>query len=158
MGQELVGKKVRVVGCLSGHRFDIGDVVLINEFDDGGYFSTRNDVEGWLYPEDFELIEESKPKYSIEELETLSEHFNRRRRSSTSFCALYSENNHSFVFWLKSEGASGKIHRILNPMTREAMKAKAQSRDCKCVAGKDRDSNFNEVIDEIFDHFENQSK
>lgn len=39
-------------------------------------------------------------------------------------------------------------------MNREQAKQKAQSRDCHCVKGADRDSNFNEVIDEVFDHFE----
>jgi hypothetical protein len=39
-------------------------------------------------------------------------------------------------------------------MTREQVKNKALSRDCNCVAGKDRDSNFNDVINELFDYFE----
>jgi len=37
-------------------------------------------------------------------------------------------------------------------MTREEAKRKAQSRDCSCVLGKDRDTNFNEVLDEVFDY------
>jgi hypothetical protein len=37
-------------------------------------------------------------------------------------------------------------------ITRKQAKKKAQSRDCSCVNGKDRDSNFNEVIDEVFDY------
>lgn len=36
-------------------------------------------------------------------------------------------------------------------MNRELAKKKAQSRDCKCVKGKDRDNNYNSVIDEIFE-------
>jgi hypothetical protein len=39
-------------------------------------------------------------------------------------------------------------------MNRELAKKKAQSRDCHCINGEDRDSNFNVVIDEIFDYFE----
>lgn len=39
-------------------------------------------------------------------------------------------------------------------LTREVAKKRAMSRNCKCVAGKDRDSNFNETIDEVFDFFE----
>jgi len=36
-------------------------------------------------------------------------------------------------------------------ITREQAKERAQSRDCSCVQGKDRDNNYNEVIDEVFD-------
>jgi hypothetical protein len=39
-------------------------------------------------------------------------------------------------------------------MTREQAHKECLSRDCRCVAGKDRDSNYHEVIDKIFDHFE----
>ena len=39
-------------------------------------------------------------------------------------------------------------------MNREIAKKKAQSRDCHCINGEDRDSNFNSVIDEVFDYFE----
>ena len=39
-------------------------------------------------------------------------------------------------------------------MNRELAKKKAQSRDCHCINGEDRDSNFNAVIDEVFDYFE----
>ena len=41
-------------------------------------------------------------------------------------------------------------------MNRETAKKKAQSRDCHCINGEDRDSNFNSVIDEVFDYFENK--
>lgn len=41
-------------------------------------------------------------------------------------------------------------------MNRELAKKKAQSRDCHCINGEDRDSNFNSVIDEVFDYFENK--
>jgi hypothetical protein len=43
-------------------------------------------------------------------------------------------------------------------MEREEAKRMAQSRDCHCVLGKDRDSNFNEVIDKVFDYFESELK
>jgi len=39
-------------------------------------------------------------------------------------------------------------------MNREKAKKMAQSRDCHCIKGKDRDSNYNECIDKIFDYFE----
>lgn len=41
-------------------------------------------------------------------------------------------------------------------LTREEAKLKAMSRDCHCVNGKDRDNNFNEVIDEIFEAYEDE--
>ena len=40
-------------------------------------------------------------------------------------------------------------------MTRKQAKKMAQSRDCSCVKGKDRDSNYNECVDIIFDYHEN---
>ena len=43
-------------------------------------------------------------------------------------------------------------------MNRELAKKKAQSRDCHCVKGKDRDNNCDEVIDEIFDWHESEVK
>ena len=39
-------------------------------------------------------------------------------------------------------------------ITRNMAKEMAKSRDCHCVLGKDRDSNFDQVIDKIYDHFE----
>ena len=39
-------------------------------------------------------------------------------------------------------------------MNREIAKKKAQSRDYHCINGENRDSNFNSVIDEVFDYFE----
>lgn len=39
-------------------------------------------------------------------------------------------------------------------MKREEAKLMAQSRDCKCVNGKDRDNNYDECIDKVFDYFE----
>ncbi len=36
-------------------------------------------------------------------------------------------------------------------MNRELAKIKAMSRDCHCVKGRDRDTNYNSIIDEIFD-------
>lgn len=39
-------------------------------------------------------------------------------------------------------------------ITRQIAKEMARSRDCHCVLGKDRDSNFDLVIDQIYDHFE----
>ena len=41
---------------------------------------------------------------------------------------------------------------------RDYYKKKAMSRDCHCIAGRDRDSNFKEVIDEIVDYYENKIK
>lgn len=43
-------------------------------------------------------------------------------------------------------------------MNREQAKQLAASRDCSCIEGKNRDSNFNEVIDKVFDHFEAKEK
>ena len=39
-------------------------------------------------------------------------------------------------------------------ITRQMAKEMAMSRDCHCVLGKDRDTNFEQVIDKIYDHFE----
>ena len=39
-------------------------------------------------------------------------------------------------------------------MTRKEAKKMAQSRDCHCIEGKDRDNNYNECIDKVFDYFE----
>jgi len=36
-------------------------------------------------------------------------------------------------------------------MTRKEAKKMAQSRDCSCVKGKDRDNNYAECIDKVFD-------
>ena len=33
----------------------------------------------------------------------------------------------------------------------------ARSRDCQCVAGQDRDTNYNECIDKIFNQFESDN-
>ena len=41
---------------------------------------------------------------------------------------------------------------------RKKWKKKARSRDCSCVNGKDRDSNFNEVIDKLCDKFNKREK
>tara|TARA_R100001244_G_scaffold109987_1_gene81374 strand:- start:99 stop:344 length:246 start_codon:yes stop_codon:yes gene_type:complete len=41
-------------------------------------------------------------------------------------------------------------------MNRKKAKKKAQSRDCSCVLGKDRDNNYNSVIDKVFDDHEAQ--
>ena len=41
-------------------------------------------------------------------------------------------------------------------MNRKLAKKMAQSRDCSCVKGKDRDSNYNSVIDKIFDWHESE--
>jgi len=43
----------------------------------------------------------------------------------------------------------------MTKLNRKELKEKAMSRDCSCVAGKDRDSNFNEVVDEICEYYEN---
>ena len=40
-------------------------------------------------------------------------------------------------------------------LTREEAKQKAISRNCSCILGKDRDNNYNEVIDEIYDGLNN---
>jgi len=39
-------------------------------------------------------------------------------------------------------------------MNRNQAKKMAMSRDCSCIKGKDRDNNYNECIDKIFDYFE----
>jgi hypothetical protein len=39
-------------------------------------------------------------------------------------------------------------------ITRQMAKDMAMSRDCSCVLGKDRDSNFDQVIDKVYDYFE----
>jgi hypothetical protein len=39
-------------------------------------------------------------------------------------------------------------------MTRKQAKKMAQSRDCHCIKGKDRDNNYNECVDKIFDWHE----
>ena len=39
-------------------------------------------------------------------------------------------------------------------MNREEAKEMAMSRDCSCVKGKDRDSNYRVCIEEVFDYFE----
>lgn len=39
-------------------------------------------------------------------------------------------------------------------MTRDEAKMMACSRDCSCVAGKDRDNNYNECIDKVFEWHE----
>lgn len=41
-------------------------------------------------------------------------------------------------------------------MTRDQAKKMAQSRDCSCVNGKDRDNNYNQCIDKIFDWHESE--
>lgn len=41
-------------------------------------------------------------------------------------------------------------------MTREEAKNMAQSRDCRCVKGDDRDNNYVECIDKIFDYHESE--
>jgi len=43
-------------------------------------------------------------------------------------------------------------------MNREIAKSKVQSRDCHCVKGKDRDNNYDAVIDEVFDWHEKEVK
>ena len=42
----------------------------------------------------------------------------------------------------------------MNKETKKYWKKKALSRDCRCIKGKNRDNNFNEVIDKIFDYFQ----
>ena len=39
-------------------------------------------------------------------------------------------------------------------MTRKEAKNMARSRDCKCIKGKDRDNNYAECIDKVFDWHE----
>ena len=43
-------------------------------------------------------------------------------------------------------------------MTREEAKNMALSRDCHCIKGKNRDSNYDECIDKVFDYFESELK
>ena len=39
-------------------------------------------------------------------------------------------------------------------MTKKEAHKECLSRDCSCVLGKDRDSNYHEIIDKIYDYFE----
>jgi len=39
---------------------------------------------------------------------------------------------------------------------REKWKKKARSRDCNCIKGSNRDTNFNEVIDELCDKYDSK--
>ena len=41
-------------------------------------------------------------------------------------------------------------------MKRNQAKIKALSRDCNCVGGKNRDNNYNDIIDNVYDHFEKE--
>jgi hypothetical protein len=43
-------------------------------------------------------------------------------------------------------------------MTREEAKKLAMSRDCNCILGRDRDNNYNECVDKIFNYFEDKIK
>jgi hypothetical protein len=43
-------------------------------------------------------------------------------------------------------------------MNREQAKQMAVSRDCHCIEGNNRDNNFNEAIDKVFDYFESKEK
>jgi hypothetical protein len=43
-------------------------------------------------------------------------------------------------------------------MTREEAKKMALSRDCHCIKGENRDSNYDECIDKVFDYFESELK
>jgi hypothetical protein len=43
-------------------------------------------------------------------------------------------------------------------MTREQAHKSCLSRDCSCISGKDRDNNYHETIDKIFDYFETKER
>jgi hypothetical protein len=47
-----------------------------------------------------------------------------------------------------------EIEKEWQVITRQEAKEMARSRDCHCVLGKDRDTNFDQVIDKIYDNFE----
>jgi len=47
-----------------------------------------------------------------------------------------------------------EVKKEYQVVTRQMAKEMAKSRDCHCVLGKDRDNNYNEVIDKIYDYFE----
>ena len=47
-----------------------------------------------------------------------------------------------------------EVEKEYQVITRQMAKEMARSRDCSCVLGKDRDTNFEQVIDKIYDHFE----
>lgn len=47
-----------------------------------------------------------------------------------------------------------EIDKEYQVITRQMAKEMAKSRDCQCVLGKDRDTNYNDVIDKIYDYFE----
>ena len=47
-----------------------------------------------------------------------------------------------------------EVEKEYQVITRQMAKEMARSRDCHCVLGKDRDTNFDSVIDLIYDHFE----
>ena len=47
-----------------------------------------------------------------------------------------------------------EIEKEWQVITRQEAKEMARSRDCHCVLGKDRDTNFDSVIDQIYDNFE----
>lgn len=57
---------------------------------------------------------------------------------------------HDFADFLIKKETERKPQKI----TREMAHEMCLSRDCNCVAGKDRDSNYHETIDKIFDQFE----
>ena len=42
-------------------------------------------------------------------------------------------------------------------INREQAHNKANSRDCSCIKGIDRDTNYHETIDEVYDSFESQT-
>lgn len=42
-------------------------------------------------------------------------------------------------------------------MTKKEAHKECLSRDCSCVLGKDRDSNYHEIIDKIYDDFEKET-
>jgi 5-methylcytosine-specific restriction endonuclease McrA len=43
-------------------------------------------------------------------------------------------------------------------ISKEKAKKMAQSRDCSCIKGKDRDNNYNECIDKIYKSFKEDIK
>jgi len=43
-------------------------------------------------------------------------------------------------------------------MSRKDAKKLACSRDCSCVKGKERDNNYNECVDKIYDYFDDKLK
>lgn len=77
-GQQIVGKKVKVIGNSASHSYKIGDVLLVNRISwTTGDYSEVNVQEGgsYLYFQDIELFEQDMAYFEkqLEELTTKKE-------------------------------------------------------------------------------------